>query len=339
MSHTCLLIPSLAALQIDADAAGSSGGKRKASGASSASHWGLSSDSSARIALVALSRVMRAREDSVLAAAAASPAGAALLSALRAAVQRVAVAVGGASPQLGDVQVTSLFGMSGSTVANRRQYDGGLTLPSTLPWQQAKALLRALLDALNAARLSDNGARVATLLLQQPPRPMDAAGQAAIEVVVLEVEAAMTTRLGGGGVASSSSSSRSTPPPQPPVPAFPMPPPVPFALDAAQTLAANVSRLVVARLGRPLLLAETATIQASLDEGLSVLQAGGAAARQQLLNSRALDALANPGAAQLWACWLEAAESGVESVESLAAAAVAGCSSIAAVLFVAGVVF
>ena len=339
--HTCLLLPSLAALRIDADAASSSGGKRKAAGASSSSHWGLSSDSSTRLGLIALSRLVRARDDLVLAAAAASPIGAALLSALRDLVQRVAVTVGGASPQLGDVQVATLFSMAGSAIANRRQYEGGLSLPGVLPWERARLLVRHLLDALNAARLNDNGARVAALLLQQPSSPLDATGQAAVATLASDVEAAMAARLSGGssGAASSSSSSRSTPPPPPPsLPALPMPAPLPFVIDGTQTLAANVARLITMRLARPLLQSEIATISSSLDEGLSVLQAGDAATRQQLLGSNVLTALANPGAAQLWSCWLEAAESGVMSVDALATAAEAGCSSVAAVLFVAGVV-
>ena len=342
-SYTRSLLPSLAALRIDADASSSrANSKRKAAGVSSSSHWGLSSDSSTRLGLIALSRIMRARDDSVLAAAAISPAGSFLLSALRDLVQRVAVTVGGASPQLGDVQVATFFSMAGSAIANRRQYEGGLTLPSVLPFERARLLVRVLLDALNAARLNDNGARVAALLLQQPPSPLDAVGQAAVSTLASEVEAAMTARLGGGssGAASSSSSSRSTPPPVPalPVPALQVPAPMPFVIDAAQTLAANVGRLVAVRLARPLLQSEIATISSSLDEGLSVLQAGGAAMRQQLLNSNVLTALANPAAAQVWSCWLEAVDSGVMSVDALATAAEGGVQSVAAVLFVAGVV-
>ena len=92
------------------------------------------------------------------------------------------------------------------------------------------------------------------------------------------------------------------------------------------------------RLVRPLLQPEIATINSSLDEGLSVLQAGGAATRQQLVNSNVLTALANPAAAQVWSCWLEAVDSGVMSVDALATAAEGGVQSVAAVLFVAGVV-
>lgn len=348
MSRTCLLLPSLATLRIDADASSSrANSKRKAAGVSSSSHWGLSSDSSTRLGLISLSRIMRARDDSVLAAAAISPAGASLLRALRDLLQRIAVTVGGASPQLGDVQVATFFSMAGSAIANRRQYEGGLTLPSVLPFERARLLVRVLLDALNTARLNDNGARVAALLLLQPPSPLDAVGQAAVSTLASEVEAAMTARLGGGssGAVSSSSSSRSTPPPVPAlpipslqIPALQVPAPLPFVIDAAQTLAANVVRLVAVRLARPLLQSEIATIDSSLDEGLSVLQAGGAATRQQLLNSNVLIALANPGAAQVWSCWLEAVDSGVMSVDALATAAEGGVQSVAAVLFVAGVV-
>lgn len=69
------------------------------------------------------------------------------------------------------------------------------------------------------------------------------------------------------------------------------------------------------------------------NEGLSILQAGGADARRQLLAGGMLTALAHPGAAQLWASALEAAEGEVQSVETLCIAVTEGCSAIAAVLF------
>ena len=69
-----------------------------------------------------------------------------------------------------------------------------------------------------------------------------------------------------------------------------------------------------------------------LPPGLSVLQAGSSDARQQLLAANATVALASPGAAQLWACCLEACEGEVASVEALATAITAGCAAVAGLL-------
>ena len=65
----------------------------------------------------------------------------------------------------------------------------------------------------------------------------------------------------------------------------------------------------------------------------SVLHAGSADARHQLLASHAtVVALASPGAAQLWACCLEACEGEVASVDALATAITAGCAAVAGLL-------
>ena len=75
------------------------------------------------------------------------------------------------------------------------------------------------------------------------------------------------------------------------------------------------------------------TLDTALEEALSVLQAGGAEARRQLLDADALHALATPSAAFLWATSLEATEDTVSSVSTMATAIVKSCSDIAAVLF------
>ena len=157
---------------------------------------------------------------------------------------------------------------------------------------------------------------------------------------------------GGGSDAFSASSSRSMPPPLPPPPlpappvpppapqaqpAQPPPPPPPFAFEAGRSLSANFERLVQLRLQRALEASELTAIRAALDEALSVLQAGGAERRRQLLAADAAVALANPGTAQLWASCLEAMEGEVESVQALMGDVVNGCSAIAAVLFASAV--
>ena len=134
-------------------------------------HYGLANDSSLAVRLVSLSRLMQARDDEILHPAAQSPVGIAVLDALRAAVLRVAIAVGGADPAMSAMQVTTLFNLSASHVATKRLYDGGLSLPSKLPWDRAKALLAALLDSLTSARGADVGYRVGERLLHNYQRP------------------------------------------------------------------------------------------------------------------------------------------------------------------------
>ena len=78
---------------------------------------------------------------------------------------------------------------------------------------------------------------------------------------------------------------------------------------------------------------ERGALLTGLDEGLSVLQAGGADARSTLLTSNVLLALANPAGAQLWACITEAAEGQPTSVQSMATAIERAASTMAGLLF------
>ena len=73
-------------------------------------------DSSSSLALVALSRIARARDEPILQSAAQTPVGATLLS-LKAAVLSVAVSVGRADPSLSTQSTSSLFNLSGSGMA------------------------------------------------------------------------------------------------------------------------------------------------------------------------------------------------------------------------------
>ena len=300
-------------------------------------HSGLASDSSVAVRLVALSRLVRARDEPILVPVAASHVGIAVLAALREAVRRVAIAVGGATPELREQSVATFFGLSASTVATRRLYDGGLSLPTALPWGRARALLAALLESIGAVRATADGAAVAELLLRPPSPPLDAAAQAAIDATVSAVAAEMTRRLGrsgGDGASSSGASGRSTPPPPQPAPAVPLDvPAAPFAVDASASLGANVQRLIASSLHRQLDPAEAAAIDAALEEALSLLQAGGAAQRRALVATNVLVALTTAAAAQLWACAVDAAESAATSPDAFANAVIDGCSVIAAVLF------
>ena len=134
----------------------------------------------------------------------------------------------------------------------------------------------------------------------------------------------------GSGAPSSSSSAASTPPPL-----LPLPPAPRFAIATTLSLHANLHRLVEHRLRRPLTAPEEAAITAALDEGLSMLQSGGAAARQQLLATNVLLALASQGASWLWSAALESIEEQGQSpsVATVAAAIMESCNSVAAMLF------
>ena len=312
-------------------------------------HHGLANDSSLAVRLVALSRLMRARDDDILHPAAQSPVGIAVLDALRAAVLRVAVASGGADSAMSEMQVTTFFNLSASHVATKRLYNGGLSLPSKLPWERAKALLAALLDSLSSARGADVGYRVGERLLQLPAPALDATAQVDVAAMVSLVECNMSKRLSGlsEGDASSAASSSSTPPPSLPMPPLqpgqpqpqmvPAEPVAPFVLDATASLGANLGRLVAMRMRRSTLQPEEQlALDGALEEGLSVLSAETAEAQRQLLAATAIVALSNVGAAQLWACSLEACGDGeVESVAALAAEITAHCGTIASALLAA----
>ena len=98
-------------------------------------------------------------------------------------------------------------------------------------------------------------------------------------------------------------------------------------------MSTNLARLVTSRARRELSPPEAAALAAALDDGLSVFQAGDAAARQQLLATNVLVALTNQSAAWLWAATVEAVEHPTSSIALLAAAIVDFCSNTAAMLF------
>ena len=331
------LTPSLTALSLASTDVGTPASKRKAAVAPSG-HWGLTNDSASAVALVVLSRLYRSRDETTLAAASRSPFGLAVLAALRALVLRVAIANGGADPALSESNLVTMFNLGSSHIAQQRLYESGLTLPGRLPWANAKRLVVALYDSLATARNIEAGLDVANLLMEQGTDPASTKAQAAIQTLVEAVDPAVVARLaeGGGasssgsGAPSSSSSAASTPPPLLP------PPPAPrFAIATTLSLHANLHRLVEHRLRRPLTAPEGAAITAALDEGLSMLQSGGAAARQQLLATNVLLALASQGASWLWSAALESIEEQGQSpsVATVAAAITESCNGVAAMLF------
>ena len=107
----------------------------------------------------------------------------------------------------------------------------------------------------------------------------------------------------------------------------------PFLLDASASLGANLGRHVAMRMRRSLQPEEQSELDGALETGLSVLSAETAEARRQLLAATAIVALSNVGAAQLWACALEACgDVDVESVAALAAQITTHCGTISAAL-------
>ena len=280
-------------------------------------HYGVNADASTPIALIALSRLARTKDDSTLERMASSPFAIALLTALRTLTLRAALAAG-FDQGLSDANITALFNLPGSSTKYQSQYGDFGSLQLRLPWPQYKRLVTALLEALTTARKSQVGYAPGQLMLTtSPTAPLDAAGQTAIAALVTVVEQSMLTRLRSGDAAgasssssSSSSSRRTTPPPLPQPPALPQlppPPPLPpqapaaFAVDPTQPLSTNLARLVMSRARRELSPPEAAALAAALDDGPSVFQAGDGAARQQLLATNVLAALTNQSAALLWA--------------------------------------
>jgi hypothetical protein len=294
--------PASRSANIGADAPDGRPSKRKAP-APTRAHWGLPSDSSDRLSLIALSRLLRSPDPITINQVFENPPGVAVLAALRGVVLRVAVTVGGADLSLTDINVMSLFNLSGSTFLSQRKYDGGLSLPSKLPFSSAKALVKAMLDALAAALVTPDGSRLMTLLLRIPIAPLDEAMQRTIAVVMATVEIDMTSRLqsGGGGSGSSSSSSLPLPMPIQPMPAQP----TPVQLDVSVSLSTNAARLVQSRLGRALTQAEHEALDEGLVEAFSLLTTENQTQRAATLQLVAWTTLSTPAGAQLWASMLE----------------------------------
>jgi hypothetical protein len=325
---------SLPSLVLCLDALDVGAPKRKAFSISSG-HFGLANDSSVALALVALSRLVRSRDEPTLAGVARSALGQAVLAALRAATLRVALAVGGADTSLGEAQMQTLFNMSASHVAAKRLYDGGLSLPSKLPWPRAKELVAALLDALANARLTQLGYEVGAALIARGASSSSEGGSSAPDVahLIASVEADMTALL---QVPSTPSSACPTPPPPPSLSQVAAT--LFFAINPNQPIVDNFQRLVEVRLRRPLSSDNVTTLANALDEGLSLLQSGGAEERRQLLGAVSFTtAMATSGTAQLWACCMEVAERPVTDVAAVAQAVVAACSAVAAMLFSAAI--
>ena len=300
-------------------------------------HYGVNADASTSIGLIALSRLIRAK-DSTLERVAASPLAITLLAALRALTLRVALAAG-FDQGLSDTNIAALFNLPGSSTKYQSQYGDFGSLQARLPWPQYKRLVTALLEALTTARKSQVGYVPGQMMLTtSPTAPLDASGQAAIAALVAAVEQSMLTRLrsgdaGGASSSSSSSSSRRTTPPPLQQPPPPPQAPAAFAIDPTQSLTTNLTRMVTRRARRELSPPEVAALVAALDEGLSVFQAGDAAARQQLLAANVLAALTNQSGAWLWAATTEAVEHPTSTIATLAAAIVDYCSHTAAMLF------
>ena len=168
-------------------------------------HYGVNSDAATSIGLIALSRLTRTKDTSLLTQMAKSSLGVALLTALRSLVLRVALATPGFDTNLSDANMISLFNLQGSSSKYESQYGNFGSLQSRLPWPTYKRLVAALLEALTTARMSQVGHVPGQLLLMATPTtPLDAAGQAAVDALAAAVEQSMLTRLTGDAAASSS---------------------------------------------------------------------------------------------------------------------------------------
>jgi hypothetical protein len=247
--------------------------------------------------------------------------GVRVLAVLKALFLRVAVIAEGVDPTLSASNVESLFALSGSHVAAKRLYDGGLSLPSKLPHRRAKELLGAFYEAVVAVRLTEVGLVVSNLLLDVSAQA-DTAGLAApIDAVVAAIEPLMKAKLtitdtSGGGSSSSSSppvlsplplpTPIGPPPPQasPLESLYPLPPP-PFALAPHATLGENLRALLEPNLVRRRLTEAEWTIVATA--AADALQALGPTPQRAPLATEMLQAISAPSTALLWATALELA--------------------------------
>ena len=264
------------------------------------------------VRLIALSRVLLAKDVAVLSTVAASHHGTDLLNQLRVITLRLAVAAGGeASSTLSITNITTLFNITGSTLMQQSSFEQLFGLPDRISWVDARAVYTALLDALAHVRATPEGVAVESLLMANAAAS-DASPVDLIGAYVAAVEAHATHRLvtaprmgvrveSGGGSASSSSNQTtpSAPSPVPPVPPVP-PPPLhlaAFAIDPAQSLISNLMMLVEYRglrrspseILRP---SERTTITAAFNEWFRFLMPNDTATRRrELLSSNVLSAL------------------------------------------------
>ena len=304
-------------------------------------HYGINSDASTPIRMIALSRLVRTKEVDASARMGVTPIGITILAALRALVVRVALAIG--INGFSEANAGTLFQLHGSATKYETQYGEFGTLQSRLPWPKFKVLVASLLDALTAARKTGTVGYVVgyRLLSSSPDTPLDVDASTAIASLIEYVEAAMLKSLPSGVSAPSAAYSTLPLPPAPPptqVPAAAV-----FNINITQSLNVNLLRLVEHRFHRLLSAPEITNIAAALDEGLasfqtggtlSEFQVGGEAARRDLLAASMNIALKNKSAMWLWANVIEVTDRPAASVSELANSISEGCKSVAAMLFV-----
>ena len=304
-------------------------------------HYGLVNNSSNPIKLVALSRLVRSADEANLSAIAASAAGEALFAALRRVTLEVAVASGRAN-HLNANQVLTLYNTPASAIHSQQLYAQQLSLPSKLPHPFAKQLLDVLLEAIGAARATNEGKGAIELLLShgQPLASTDA-----FDALAASIGNTMSTHIPPMPLApllplpSAPSPPPPPPPPAPPPappPSMPPPPMPPTAIDPSTSLAVNFHRRLAARWGRPPTPDDTEQIGTAMDESLIVMDVSDVEVRRRLVNGPVLAALAHAAAAQLWACALEALERELATASEVADALRSASSATAAVLFVDG---
>ena len=168
-------------------------GKRRAV---SAGHFGERIDSAhMAVRLIALSRVLLAKDVAVLSTVAASHHGTDLLNELLVITLRLAVAAGGeASSTLSITNITTLFNITGSTLMQQSSFEQLFGLPDRISWVDARAVYTALLDALAHVRATPEGVAVESLLMANAAAS-DASPADLIGAYVAAVEAHATHRL------------------------------------------------------------------------------------------------------------------------------------------------
>ena len=278
---------------------------------SSGGHGGVRFDSGRHtVAIILISRLLVITDEDELQRIAQSRYGLVLLERIREVVLQLASP---SAPSLQLAQVQTLFNTVGSTLKREGVYKGLLGLPGKLPFEQAKKVYAALLNAVASERGGDVGTQTVQVLRSagnaagSPPSSMADAVVANFAKQVRQVAAA--------SMASGEEASASAQPPPPPA----LPPPPSAAIVPTSSFLVTLANIAAAHVGHALSAAEHAQARSAFDAAFNVLSSLGPSERAQLLHSGVLDALLDADAAQLYTCVLAAAKEGAlgETLDAL----------------------
>ena len=277
---------------------------------SSGGHGGVRLDSGRHtVAIILISRLLVSTDEAELGRIAQSRYGLVLLERMREVVLQLASP---AAPSLQMAQVQTLFNTVGSTLKREGVYNGLLGLPSKLPFEQAKKVYGALLNAVASERGGDVGTPTVQLLRSAGNAT---GGPSAMADAVVANFAKRVREVATASLASGAEASASAQPPPPPV----QPPPPSAAIVPTNSFLLTLENIAAAHVGHALSAAEHAQAQSAFEAAFNVLSSLGPSERAQLLHLGVLDALLDADAAQLYTCVLAAAKEGTlgETLDAL----------------------